>query len=178
MMHTDTENYFLLTTYEEMEKGGAEKFLKTAKNIYKQLDATKNEGGLRESYFEEKIRPFFKHNWPKYKKYASENLSRELVLITLLCGDKFPEALALFQYWFRPLYHPFDIFDKINESGIPTKFPKHSLIFIDKIIGVCVKADSKSLRVILDNIKKADPTLTDSRNFQKLNFFATSLLSN
>ena len=125
------------------------------------------------NYFENRIKPFFKEIWPNsWQGEITDELLFSISYFYIKSGENFPEAINLpIIYWLRPLQQPDVILHTLQSSNLCKKFPKESLIFLDKIIGKNIDHILKILEKCLEQISDSDSSLQDDPIFIRLSRF-------
>jgi len=120
------------------------------------------------------ICPWLCEYWPKSRCSQTEGTSGEILRMTLLCGDAFPDAVswAVENDYMKP--HCVQHLIRFMDSQLTVQFPKDTV----KILAAAV--DPKSigprrgiLEKILDRIIEADSTLASDHGFKTLQKIAS-----
>lgn len=80
----------------------------------------------RESYWQNRIAPFWKKMWPKDRRRTPPRISDLLVQLILQTGDAFPSAFELLRNWLMPVefhHYPLHLMEGAN---LCHRFPDES----------------------------------------------------
>jgi hypothetical protein len=134
------------------------------------LQALEAAGEQREDYWENRIRPFWQHIWPKSRNLASEEVAESLARLCLAAGTEFPSALTTVQDWVQPIKHPYYVVDQLDESGLCMTFPAEAL----RLLAAIIKDqpwEPEELGKCLGAISQADPSLLQNVEYRRLDAY-------
>ena len=97
--------------------------------------ALEGAGGQRESYWTNRIQPFWQKVWPKSRERASVVIAEQLARLAVAAGGEFPAALNAVRAWLCSLESPDYVVRRLNQSGLCASFPRETLQLMDAIIG-------------------------------------------
>ncbi len=121
----------------------------------------------KETYWENRVLPFWRDVWPKSKQLVSPAIAASLASLTIASGEKFPVALASVRDWLLPIEHPHSLLHEMNESTVCTDFPAEALLLLSLTIEDQQWIPS-DLTSCLSKIIQAAPKLTDDARYQQL----------
>lgn len=121
----------------------------------------------RESYWKNRVHPFWEQVWPKSRDLATPRIAESLTRMIIAARSEFPEALASVHDWLQPIEHPHYVVHLLNESGLCNRFPAEALRFLDAVIDDQQWAP-RELGQCLDGIVQAAPQLTQDARYQRL----------
>jgi hypothetical protein len=121
-------------------------------------------------YWTDRLQVFWKNVWPKSRDLTSQRLADSIARLVIAADDSFPAALGLVSAWLQPIEHPHYVLTRLNETTLPTRFPRQVLDLLDKIISD-YPWPPKELRIILDTILRADSNLSKSPRIARLNTY-------
>lgn len=127
----------------------------------------RSDPGGAEAGWDTMTAPFFDRLWPKEAKFADEAQNKHLVEIAVGAGDRFPEALQLLRWNFKPLRDRRPGLFAVKRSEAPEKFPREVLDLLWTLIGP-TGPTGYDLAEILDRLRLADPALEVDRRLQSL----------
>ncbi|MCA3038972.1 MAG: hypothetical protein ING63_17185 [Rhodocyclaceae bacterium] len=133
--------------------------------------AMEGAGEQKETYWENRVAPFWNNVWPKSAALASTKIAAAFARLCVASGPKLKDALAATHAWLKPLTHPFRIFKLLQESGLCKKQPHEAL----KLLAAIVDEQTylpKELGQCLDQISEALPELRRDRRYQDLRAFS------
>ena len=96
--------------------------------------ALEGSGEQRESYWDNRIQPYWKTIWPKSRQLASKPIAEQLAHLAIAARGSFPKALGTVRDWLQPIEHPHYVIDLLHESGLCSRFPQDALQFLGAII--------------------------------------------
>ena len=120
-----------------------------------------------ETYWDNRIEPFWRHVWPKSRGLASEEIADDLARICIVSGSRFPNALHLMLAWLRPIKHSDYIVHLLHESKLCPRFPDDALALLDAVINIDSWPPS-NLGARLEAIASSNPMLADDQRFIRL----------
>ncbi|MBN1903652.1 MAG: SIR2 family protein [Deltaproteobacteria bacterium] len=129
--------------------------------------ALESSGEQRESYYKNRIQPFWRNIWPKSRNLASNAISVSLARLSIAARNEFPSALSAVYDWLLPIEYPDYTVHMLEKSGIPKKFPNDSLRLLNAIIDNQIWAPTK-LGECLKAIVEVAPELEQDHRYQKL----------
>jgi len=121
----------------------------------------------RESYWKNRVWPFWQHVWPKSRDRATPGIAESLVRLAIAARSEFPEALTAVQGWLQPIEHPHYVVHLLHESGLCKKFAAEALSLLDAVINNQQWAP-RELGQCLAEIVQAAPKLTQDPRYQRL----------
>lgn len=121
----------------------------------------------RESYWPNRIQPYWQRIWPKSRAFASKAIAEQLARLAIAAGKQFPNALATVRDWLQPVQHAHYVVHQLDESGLCTRFPLEALTLLDVIINDQSWPPSE-LGKCLGGIKAAEPGLEGDSRFRRL----------
>lgn len=124
-------------------------------------------GDQRAEYWENRIKPFWHHVWPKSNDLATPAIAESLGRLSVAAGAEFPAALDLVLPWLSPLEHAYSVEARLANSGQCRQHPVDSLHLLAKIVDGRT-SDVFRLRECLDSIVAADPRLAQDGDYQHL----------
>jgi hypothetical protein len=125
----------------------------------------------RSEYWRNRVVPFVKRIWPKSKSLQSEEVARNFAMLCIRAREEFRDAVDQLKYWLSPLKQPDHVVYQLRASGLSKQFPKDALTFLDIIIDETAERLPHALRECLDEIRGADPSLSDDERFRRLSIF-------
>jgi hypothetical protein len=129
--------------------------------------ALEGAGEQRESYWRNRIQPFWQQIWPKSRELISNGIVEPLTRLCLAAGAEFPIALTAVQDWLLPAENPFYIVHLLYESGFCNRFPVDALRLLNIVIDNQPWGPPE-LGQCLDDIVKASPELLQDPQYQKV----------
>ena len=129
----------------------------------------------KESCWSESILPFYQNYFPKKEHKNSYLTSHRMGEICLLSGQKFPEALYNLKIWLPyednsdPLEDAHIFAEQLTETGLDTKFPEESLIFLDALIAPkTIIYFPEPILKCLSNIESARSSVRSVEEYKRL----------
>ena len=131
----------------------------------------------REHYWRNRTWPFLKSAWPKSGEPPGQEIAESLAEISLTTGESFPDAVHKLRHWLAPLGDASDLVEKLQMSGLCSKFGKAAL----DLLNVIVTAESAIYPVsvlsdCLTQIEGGDADLTMTESFTRLTEHVRRLL--
>ena len=139
------------------------------------------DGAALAKTWRERIFPFLREVWPE-KRWSvgdASDVSQALAGVVTLTGDAFPEASQWAHDFLSPIAghgHPVADFlygHQEEAKGIPIKFPRECLLFLNRIVPDKEVSYKHELDTILDKIKEAKPELEKRPEFKRLRTIAS-----
>ena len=96
--------------------------------------ALEGAGEQRESFWTNRIQPFWQKVWPKSRSRASVVIAGQLARLVVAAGGEFPAALNAVQAWLRSLESPDYVVRRLHQSGLCARFPQEALQLMAAII--------------------------------------------
>jgi len=121
----------------------------------------------RESYWKNRVQPFWQHVWPKSRDRATPKVSEALTRLIIAAGSKFSETVDAMHGWLQPIEHPFYVVSELHKSNLCNQFPKDALRFLDVVIDTQQWAPPE-LEQCLDRLVQASPPLAQDVRYQRL----------
>lgn len=134
--------------------------------------ALEGAGEQREDYWKNRVLPFWEKIWPKSNDQASNVSAESLARLCVATGSEFPSAMAAVGSWLRMVQHPDYVVNRLQESGLSTRFSEDALQLLFIIVGDQPSWLSPKLRQCLDSIGEAAPGLRRDRRFTRLDEIA------
>lgn len=134
--------------------------------------ALEGAGDQREDYWRNRVLPFWEKIWPKSNDQVSGANAESLARLCIAAGDEFPSAMAAIGNWLRVVQHPQYVIRRLQESGLPARFPEHALQLLSAILGDRPSWLSPDLRQCLDAIGQAAPNLRQDHRFMRVDELA------
>jgi len=128
----------------------------------------KGAGDQPESYWRNRIEPFWQSVWPKSNDAMSDKISSSLAQLCVASGDAFPTTVNRFRDWFLPLEHPNIILVQLSASTIIARYPEPVLGLISQIVEHPARLP-RNYRNCLDAIINTEPSLKLDSRFLRLN---------
>lgn len=138
--------------------------------------ALEGAGDKRGNYWKNRVLPFWKRIWPQSRDLASSVDAESLARLCIAAGAEFPSAMATIGDWLRVVQYPQFVIHRLQESGLPARFPEEALQLLFAILGdqppELPPELRQELRQCLDAIGQAAPDLRQDHRFMKLDKFA------
>jgi len=131
------------------------------------FQALEGAGDQRESYWKNRVQPFWQHAWPKSRDLATPRIAESLTRLIIAARSEFPVALSALQDWLRPIEHPDYVVHLLHESGLCNRFPAAALRVLDAVIDDQQWAPGE-LGQCLDEIVQAAKELAQDARYQRL----------
>jgi hypothetical protein len=135
------------------------------------VQALEGAADQREEYWKNRIQPFWQDVWPKSRDLATAGISESLARLCIAAGSEFPAALKAVLDWLRPIEHPHYVIDRLHESGLCDRFPRHALQLLAAIV-TDQPWGAPELVQCLDLIVRADAGLGQDPSYQRLREYA------
>lgn len=132
------------------------------------IRALEGAGEQRGEYWRNRVLPYLKSVWPKTRDVMTPGISEALGRLCVVAKDAFPDALKELHHWLQPVEHPFYLIHLLNEAKLCEQFASPTLVFLDAIINDKAQLLPKELKQCLDDIEKADKSLTKKPSFIRL----------
>jgi hypothetical protein len=129
--------------------------------------ALEGTGDQRESYWGNRVQPFWQQIWPKSRALATPRIAECLARLTIAARGEFPAALAAVQDWLQPLEHPHSIVRLLHESGLCYRYSMDALRLLNAVITDQQWAP-RELGKCLDEIGQAAPQLLHDDQYLRL----------
>jgi hypothetical protein len=130
--------------------------------------ALANAGDRREEYWTNRVKPLLEQVWPKSAAFRSSDESCALAEICIRAGRQFEDALDFISPWLRQAPGCRLIAMHLDQTDIPRNTPASALKLLAAIIDTNQPASPSNLRIVLDKIGSADPTLRNAPAFRRL----------
>ena len=117
------------------------------------------------------IGPIFQAIWPLDLELQTAGATFKLVQILLATGEAFPEACDIVIPFIRsddPRGHPTTFSIARASDALYEAAPSKMLDMIEAVVGEAPPGSVYSLGTALSRLRAIDPTLSDTRKFQKL----------
>jgi hypothetical protein len=124
-------------------------------------------------------KPFVQKAWPRERRYQTSTSSRNFALLAEEAGDHFPDVVKTI----LPLIGPVDHVDMLIYGGkraggdqstaLATRFPNAMLSLLDRIVPDGSPIPPHDLRLILDMIVAAGPSLHQDERWRRLDAIAS-----
>lgn len=137
--------------------------------------ALEGTGDQREDYWKNRVLPFWEKIWPKSNDQASNANAELLARLCVAAGDEFPSAIAAVGNWLRVVRYPDYVIHRLQESGLPARFPDDALRLLFTILGEQSSWLSPELRQCLNAIGQAAPNLLQDHRFMRVDALARRL---
>jgi hypothetical protein len=131
--------------------------------------ALEGAGEQRDEYWRNRVLPYFKSVWPKFREVISPAISANLARLCIAAREAFPEAFDLLQHWLKPVNHPDYLVSQLVEDALCKRFPGDALSFLNLIIGDDAQWLTDEVRTCLNDIKRATPKLANDHRYIRLN---------
>jgi len=136
------------------------------------LQALGSAGEQRESYWKNRILPFWENIWPKSNDQVSSIYAESLALLCIEAGNEFPSAVATIVNWLRKISHPERVIHRLHETGLSKDFPEDVLRLLSAILDENSSRLPLELRQCLDAIAQVVPNLCDDHRFRRIDELA------
>ncbi len=134
-------------------------------------EALKSAGDRRADYWRNRVDPYLRRIWPQTLDKRSPNISTGLGWLCIAAESEFPAAFDLLRPWLQEL-PPFDpdlFVHRLFDAKLGRKFPEKVLAFLDLVIGdQNLLWAFDRLKIILEAIRGAEPSLVDDSRYRKL----------
>ena len=123
------------------------------------------------------IAPWFEKVWPKRPKDKSAKLSEQLALMAVMSNTAFPLVVEAIIELLVPKdwsMTPYKLMEKEKETKIVTRYPKHTLMLLNKITSN--RSDPDSLSKLLETVSTVAPELRKTVCFEALLSLCTSAI--
>lgn len=134
--------------------------------------ALEGAGDQRESYWKNRILPFWEKIWPKSNDQASSTNAESLARLCVAAGGEFPSAMAAVGNWLRVVQHPDYVIRALLKSGLSASFPEHVLQLLVTILGEQPVWLPQELRKCLNVIGQANPDLQQDHRYMRVDELA------
>ncbi|BCU55204.1 anti-phage defense-associated sirtuin Dsr1 [Enterobacter kobei] len=139
---------------------------KCALALYQAQDGA---GDKREEYWRNRVRPLWRHIWPKSRDLVNSQVTISLARLILATGDEFPNALSDIQNWLKPVEHPDYIVHHMQNSGLCKRFPVEATTLLGRITdNEKQQWLSDEFGVCLNDIIQAEPRLEKDAQYLRL----------
>jgi hypothetical protein len=136
----------------------------SAQTLYQALEGAADQC---ESYWTNRIQPFWKHIWPKSRNLATPRIAEYLTRLVIAARGEFPAALASVQDWLQPIEHPHYVIGRLDESGLCRRYPADALTLLNAVLVDQPWAPTE-LGHCLDKIEQAAPPLAQDPRYRRL----------
>lgn len=123
-------------------------------------------GEQRESYWRNRVAPFWKDVWPKPNETSSE-IADDLFRLCVAAGGDLPAALLAVRPWLVPVPHPDYLVHLLHESGLCSTLPDAALDWLSLLMDAQPWAP-RQLRACLQIISQASPELLQDPRYRRL----------
>lgn len=120
-----------------------------------------------ESYWKNRVQPFWQHVWPKSRDLATPRIAESLTRLIIAARSEFTEALAATQDWLQPIEHPHYVVHMLHKSGLCSRYPMDALRLLDAVIND-QQWPPQELGQCLDEIVQAVAQLAQDARYQRL----------
>lgn len=125
----------------------------------------------RETYWNNRVRPFWLDCWPKSRNLFSEPLAQSLALMSIAAAGEFSSALGTVGSWLLPIEQSHYVMKKLRKSGLCAQFPGDALRLLTAIVDGQHWLSS-DFRACLKSITQTDPNLREDHRYRKLSQYA------
>jgi hypothetical protein len=131
------------------------------------VQAVEAAGEQKEEYWNNRIKPFWHHVWPKSVALVNSEISVSLARLAIASGKEFSNAVELLKDWFVPIQHSHYVLHMLHQSNLCETQPEASLIFLSLLIG---EQDwiQIELSQFLVKIIKTEPRLENDKRYTRL----------
>lgn len=173
------EQYAVMLTYASLEKSdifsikelhdavsnmGSSGLELVAQSLLRALESAEEK---REVYWENRIFPFWKEVWPKFRDIISSRVVENLAKINIAARDAFPKSVEATKDWLIPLERPDYIIHLLHDSQLGVRFPEKTLDFLNAIVGNPVWVP-RELMKCLEQIATGLPSLQQDHRYVRL----------
>jgi hypothetical protein len=134
--------------------------------------AQEGTGDQRENHWKNRVLPFWEKFWPRSNDKVSNTNAKSLARLCVAAGNEFPSAMAAVENWLCVVQESDDVIYRLQESGLPTRFPEDALRLLSIILGDQPSWLSPELRQCLDAIGQAVPDLRQDHRFMRVDELA------
>jgi hypothetical protein len=132
------------------------------------VHALEGSGDQRGDYWRNRVLPFWEKIWPKSNEQVSRTNTESLARLCVAAGNEFPSAMASVGNWLRVVLHPDYVIRRLQESGLPARFPEEVLQLLFSILGDQSLWLPSELRQCLEAIERANPNLRMDHRFRRV----------
>lgn len=134
--------------------------------------ALEGAGDQREDYWRNRALPFWERIWPKSNDQASVADAESLARLCIAAGGEFPSAIAAVGNWLRVVQHPDYVIQRLQKSGLSSRFPEDALRLLFTILGDQPLWLPPELRQCLEAIGQVNPNLCLDHRFMRVDELA------
>jgi hypothetical protein len=134
--------------------------------------ALEGSGNQREDYWQNRVLPFWQRIWPNSHDQAASASADSLARLCIAAGNEFPSAMAVVGNWLRAIEYPDYAISRLQESGLPTRFPEETLQLLSIIVGDQPSWLPQELRRCLEAIVLVAPALRRDFRYMRLDEIA------
>jgi hypothetical protein len=128
-------------------------------------------GEQHESYFQNRIRPFWRNVWPQDRQHASAKIAESLAQLCIAAKGHFPEALIMVRDWLQTIPQSFSALHLLLESGLCGSHPRDALELLATITDTRDHFASPNLGQSLQQIVMAWPEARGDMRYRRLEEF-------
>jgi hypothetical protein len=129
-------------------------------------------GEQRESYWKNRVQPFWKKVWPYSKDRFAKDLVDPLALLCIKAGGEFPVALKAIRPWLQPIEDSSYVISQLETSKLCEQFPRDALALLRAVISDPPIWLPPEFKTCIDAIAQAEPGLAQRDDYKKLATFA------
>ncbi|MHB8252188.1 MAG: anti-phage defense-associated sirtuin Dsr1 [Acidiferrobacter sp.] len=132
------------------------------------VNALQSMGKQRETYWINRIRPFWNSAWPKFSNPISPDLAEPLARLAIAAGDAFPNVVSAMRPFFVPLKNLMLVVPLLKGSGLCARYPKDALTLLARTIDGLHWIPPEEIEACMRDILNAAPELVRTRDYQNL----------
>lgn len=133
--------------------------------------ALSDAGEQRESYFQNRIRPFWRNVWPQDLQYASVNIAESLAQLCVEAKNCFPMALDMVRDWLQTIPRSMSVLHLLRESKLCVSYPQEALTLLAIITNASGQFAFPDLGQSLQQIAMAWPEARGDTRYRRLEEF-------
>ncbi len=125
-------------------------------------------GDQRKDYWQNRVKPFWQHVWPKSRDLAVPRIVNPLVQLAIAAGPAFPDALDAVRHWLKPTENAYFAIHVLLESGLCMQFPIDALALLNAVIDNRQQWLPAELGQCLQQMETAAPDIATRAEYLRL----------
>ena len=122
----------------------------------------------KESYWENRVMPLIRRNWPKGDEFLSPEIAENLSLVALQLDDSFAQAVNLISPMLCPISDRYTVLNAFKESKSPDVAPLASFKLLSLVFNPENDYNNDLLADLVSRLETAEPSLLGDAEFMMI----------